>query len=321
MRIQSPEPIKKTLALSEYTVGWISALAEEHAAAKAMLDDLHELPKDGKEIPTTDGNSYTVGAIGKHYVVLACLPRGSMGSIVAANCASQLVSAFPTVKVVLMVGIGGGIPDNVRLGDVVIGAPVGTYSGVVQWDFGKAGKDRFERTGSQNKPPAALLTAVQDMESNVLLGESNAYQHLKEVIRRRPKLASRFSRPQPRVLGQALQSTETATVEDIHIHYGLIASGNQVVKDAKERKRIETELDAGKNFLCIEMEAAGLDGFPCLVIRGISDYADENKNDDWKQYAAAVAAAVAKEVLEHLRPSRVLGEGSIQKYMAHMGKR
>jgi len=45
------------------------------------------------------------------------------------------------------------------------------------------------------------------------------------------------------------------------------------------------------------MEAAGLDAFPCLVIRGISDYADTHKNDDWHPYAAAAAAAYAKEVL------------------------
>jgi nucleoside phosphorylase len=32
--------------------------------------------------------------------------------------------------------------------------------------------------------------------------------------------------------------------------------------------------------VCIEMEAAGLmDWFPCLVIRGIYDYADLYKND------------------------------------------
>ncbi|KAH6625498.1 ankyrin repeat protein, partial [Boeremia exigua] len=45
------------------------------------------------------------------------------------------------------------------------------------------------------------------------------------------------------------------------------------------------------------MEAAGLmNNFPCLVIRGISDYADSHKNDRWQPYAAATAAAYAKEL-------------------------
>jgi hypothetical protein len=46
------------------------------------------------------------------------------------------------------------------------------------------------------------------------------------------------------------------------------------------------------------MEAFGLmNHFPCLVIRGISDYADGHKNDKWRCYAALTAAAYAKELL------------------------
>ncbi|KAF3145099.1 hypothetical protein TWF569_006722 [Orbilia oligospora] len=46
------------------------------------------------------------------------------------------------------------------------------------------------------------------------------------------------------------------------------------------------------------MEAAGLmNDFPCLVIRGICDYADSSKNGVWQEHAAAVAAAFAKELL------------------------
>lgn len=78
------------------------------------------------------------------------------------------------------------------------------------------------------------------------------------------------------------------------IHYGTIASGNQVMKDGITRDRLREQLDV----LCFEMEAAGLmDSFPCLVIRGISDYADSHKNKRWQEYAAATAAAYAKELL------------------------
>ena|SRR5256885_15501310 len=50
--------------------------------------------------------------------------------------------------------------------------------------------------------------------------------------------------------------------------------------------------------MCVEMEAAGLmDSFPCLVIRGICDYADSHKNKKWQPYAAATAAAYMKEIL------------------------
>ena len=50
--------------------------------------------------------------------------------------------------------------------------------------------------------------------------------------------------------------------------------------------------------MCFEMEAAGLmNDFSCLVIRGICDYADSHKNKKWQPYAAAMAAACAKEIL------------------------
>jgi len=90
----------------------------------------------------------------------------------------------------------------------------------------------------------------------------------------------------------------------MEVHYGLIASGNQVIKNAVDRDRINDSL--GGRVLCFEMEAAGLmDNFPCLVIRGICDYADSHKNKKWQEHAAAVAAAYAKELLQEVQPAAV----------------
>jgi len=88
------------------------------------------------------------------------------------------------------------------------------------------------------------------------------------------------------------------------VHYGLIASGNQVIKDAAFRDKVNKGL--GGNVHCFEMEAAGLmNDFPCIVIRGICDYADSHKNKYWQEYAAAVAAAFAKEVLSVVQAPEV----------------
>ncbi len=79
----------------------------------------------------------------------------------------------------------------------------------------------------------------------------------------------------------------------------LIASGNAVIKDAADRAEVVRRL--GDDCLCVETGAAGLmNNFPCLVIRGICNYADAHKNDRWQPYAAATAAAYAKEFLEVL---------------------
>jgi nucleoside phosphorylase len=62
--------------------------------------------------------------------------------------------------------------------------------------------------------------------------------------------------------------------DDPTIHYGPIASGNQLMKDAKLRDSLAHEVGV----LCFEMEASGLmDHFPSLVVRGICDYADTRK--------------------------------------------
>lgn len=84
------------------------------------------------------------------------------------------------------------------------------------------------------------------------------------------------------------------------VHYGLVASGNQVMKHAPTRDKLAKEF----GILCFEMEASGLmDNFPCLVIRGICDYADSHKSKQWQKYAAATAAAYAKELLCLIHPS------------------
>jgi nucleoside phosphorylase len=78
------------------------------------------------------------------------------------------------------------------------------------------------------------------------------------------------------------------------VYYGTIGSSSLVIKDGISRERLKEDL----GILCVEMEAAGLmDRFSCLVIRGICDYADSHKNKRWQPYAAATAAAYAKELL------------------------
>ncbi len=98
---------------------------------------------------------------------------------------------------------------------------------------------------------------------------------------------------------------------EMRVHYGVVASGNQVIKDAASRDRLNKDL--GGHVLCVEMEAAGLmDNFPRLFIRGICDYADSHKNKDWQEHAAAVAAAFAKELLQYIQPTDVEGERPVK---------
>lgn len=304
----------KEMKHEDYTVGWICALPTELAAAVAMLDERHDpLPQDSH-----DTNNYRLGRIGRQNVAIACLPSGVTGNTSAAIVASHIRSTFPSIIFGLMVGVGGGAPsveNDIRLGDVVISKPAETSGGVIQYDFGKTVQEgRFVRTGSLNRPPDVLLNAVSSLHARHMMEEAELPRHLSQMLSKYPKLqkTSAYQGAQQDHLfeanydhraGQATCAncetdrliTRSDREDEIPtIHYGLIASGNQVMRDGATRERLRKEL----NVLCFEMEAAGLmDNFPCLVIRGICDYADTHKNKRWQPYAAAVAAAYAKELL------------------------
>ncbi|PKY02339.1 hypothetical protein P168DRAFT_320880 [Aspergillus campestris IBT 28561] len=142
-------------ALDDFDIGWICALAIEAAAASEMLDEKFE---PLQEQDAADSNIYTLGRIGNHNIAIACLPVGQYGTTSATTVAKDMLRTFSnSLRVGLMVGVGGGIPSpdhDIRLGDIVISCPDGTSGGVTQYDMGKitvGGK--LQRTGSLNSPP------------------------------------------------------------------------------------------------------------------------------------------------------------------------
>ncbi|KAF2231416.1 purine and uridine phosphorylase [Viridothelium virens] len=301
----------KTLKHSDYTIGWICALPKEMTAAIAMLDERHE------SLPAVSGddNDYQLGEINGLNIIVACLPIGELGPPSAAKVATRIPFSFPNVKFGLMVGIGGGAPStthDVRLGDIVVGIPMDTYGGVIQYDFGKTVQEgKFKRTSMLNSPPDNLLAAVARLKARHDLDGSNVPKYLDEALSKFPRLKSTSSHPglEADVLykhnydhpvgtrdcsscngSKAVFRKQRASTEP-EIFYGTIASASQVMKDGQTREKLRKEYDV----LCFEMEAAGLGSFPNLVIRGICDYADSHKNKRWQEYAAAVAAAVPRK--------------------------
>ncbi|KAL4809416.1 hypothetical protein BDV18DRAFT_157171 [Aspergillus unguis] len=318
-----PAPLKQ-LENAAYSAGWIAALPHERAAAEAMLDERHAPPLVKH---SSDQNIYSLGSImglnGTHNVVIASLPAGRYGITPAATTASQMLSSFQNIKFGLMVGIGGGIPDpndeerDIRLGDVVVSKPEGSFGGVRQYDLGKATVGGFEERGFLACPPRVLLNAMSALQSKHETTQSEIPRFLAEMYERYPLMAR--PRQGPGYVHQGAGNDRLFNAGSVHQHgkrdcrecniaavhkrqerydqepyifYGTIASGNKVIKDARQR-------DMLKDCLCVETEAAGLmNDFPCLVIRGICDYCDSHKNDRWQRYAAATAATYAKELLQ-----------------------
>ena len=280
----------------------------ELAAARKLLDEEHESP-------APDPNLYTLGCMEGHNVILACLPAGQTGTNSAAAIAEQLKAKFKSFRFGLMVGVGGGVPndkDDIRLGDVVISQPSGTFGGVVQYDFGKVEEaGEFKRTGFLNAPPSILLQAVSKLRSNHYQGEYKISQYLAAVNRGENGTFAREQAGPDRLFKSNYNHSKGSNCDncdanmlvrrgprsanDPIVHYGNIASGNSVMKDGTTRDKLSADLEG---VLCYEMEAAGLmNSFPCLVIRGICDYSDTHKSKGWQPFAAVTAAACAKELL------------------------
>jgi serine/threonine protein kinase/nucleoside phosphorylase len=304
----------RQLHRDDYTVVWVCALPVELAAARKMLDEEHDTPPSD----THDTYNYICGRVSEHNVVIACLRAGEKGANSAAAVAVTTVMAFPSTRFGLMVGTGGGVPSkeaDIRLGDVVVSKPHNTYGGVVQWDSGKATPSGFERTGWLNAPPNVLLNAVAKVRAKHMRGRGRLAEYLSKLdslpdfTREAAGPDALFYAAYDHKKGAATcKECDTSYLADREprgqefvVHYGTIASGKQMMRSGAERDRVSAELGG---VLCFEMEAAGLmNMFPCLVICGICDYADSHKNKRWQPYAAATAAAYAKEVLSVIRPA------------------
>ncbi|CAG7990393.1 unnamed protein product [Penicillium salamii] len=304
--------ILKTELYRRYTVGIVCALPKELLAVRALFDGRHpDIPTDKR-----DTNHYVLGLIGRHNVVATCLPAGEYGIGATSEVVQNLMRTFIRVEFCLLVGIGGGVPSpeghDIRLGDVVVSHPIGRYPAVLQYDMGKfLGDGDFEITGTLQSPPRLLMKAISKLKSNPDPKANSLRHYLEKIGNEWPSYRS----PGPGkdiLFDPDSQHTDGADCRDCisrvdrtarvsdqpQVHYGPIASANQVMRSANQRDR----LAAKHRFLCFEMEAAGvMNAAPCLVIRGVCDYADSHKNKVWQEYAAAAAASYAKLLLYVLR--------------------
>ena len=302
----------------DFKVGWICAALTELVAARALLDQEYPL------LPThpNDHNTYTLGRIGCHNIVIACLGVGRYGTASAASAAKDMLRSFECIRIGLMVGIGGGAPTDkhdIRLGDVVVGCPMNGQGGVVPYNFGKVIQGReFQLSGFLNSPPTALLTAAMALSADHKLHGNHIAESVQK-INKNQEVGEGYQHPgvehdmlyesdythrggdgkcedgcgiaSPPVLQRRQRNLDP---NEPVVHYGLIASADMVMKDAITRDRLVKKHE----ILCFEMEAAGLmNNFPCIVIRGIYNYSDSHKNEAWRGYAAATAASYAKELL------------------------
>lgn len=204
--------------------------------------------------------------------VVAGMPSG-MGGLAAAELAHEAIAAFQP-KAVLLVGITGGMDYDIPLGDVVVSEQI------VDYELGKVTEDGFSPRWSVYRPDARLLAKAKAWP----------LQSWQDYVRV----------PRPKGL------------ERPALHSGVYLSANKVIADEQTAGVLRS---VWRKAAAVEMEAAGVASVlwhmerppAFLVFKGVCDYADSKKNDDWQAYAADTAASWAFSfVCDHLGPTDVV---------------
>ncbi|KAI6778040.1 uncharacterized protein J7T54_005827 [Emericellopsis cladophorae] len=296
----------------DFEVAIICALTCERNAVEAAFDKFWDEDGDRYGRANGDPNHYITGRMGAYNIVLAQLPH--MGNSNAASAAASMRSSYVNIRLALVVGVCGGMPHNanghsVFLGDVIIS------KSVVQYDFGRQHHNKFVRKDSVEDN---LGRANKDIRNLVAVFESD--RGLDWVEERSAQLLQKLQQNLPRKRsGNCLEPRAPRFTQSPAAHIGVVASGNLVLRSATHRNKIFQETKA----IAFEMEGAGVwDEVPCIVIKGVCDYADSHKHKGWQDYAAATAASVAKAVLErYLQTDKAVQLSSYQGglHIAHHG--
>lgn len=296
------------------TIGIVTALEKEFAAVKALLDNKEDRTISGRgagrryclgEVPSVDSH--------KHLVVLAL---ADMGNNAATTRATLLLQHFPTIDYIIMVGIAGGVPhpdkpdEHVRLGDVV----VSNQKGVIQYDFfTENAENKITYRHSPRPPSATLLEGVRLLRAAELKGQRPWDIFIKQAgnelnIARPPEETDTLvSSTDPKA---RLSHPPDSDRNKPEIFHGPIAAANILLKNPVRRDELRDQFGVK----AIEMESSGIadatwnSEIGYLVIRGICDYCDSRKNDDWQGYASVAAAAYTRALLESIPYAALGGE-------------
>jgi ankyrin repeat protein/nucleoside phosphorylase len=306
----------KTLPMSQYTIAWICTSGLYLDVAKKMLDEVHAKPPTG----AIDAKIYVLGSIGPHNVVIACPVMSSQ----LRDLPGRLPGLFRTIKLVLILGSGGGIPSpthDIRLGDVVVGTRREVYSAsdtehLAPLAASVVGAFRARYESSNGREFESILDSQSKKHPDYKHPNLRdrlfraTYSHLVSggapssmVADSRPANSDPFSSG-GNMPGEAsncdhcdesqtvLRSVRTTQVP--MVYFGGILSGPIIIKDAVLRD----ELAKNSSKICVDhWEAGKSSGIPWIHIRGICDYSDTHGNRGWQRFAALSAASLAKDLM------------------------
>ncbi|KAK8927219.1 hypothetical protein VCV18_003687 [Metarhizium anisopliae] len=305
--------VTRPLNPEDYHIAIIAPLEIENVAATLMLDNRH----DGR-FPMARGCEYlyTPGEMGGHNVIVATLPAGEdcdLGS--AAALSRQVKTFFPNLWFGLLVGVAAGMPNvggggqerDIRLGDVLVAQQDGELPGLINLELGKWTENGFvlRRRGWLDMAHKLVRSAIRQIKAGDFLQDQPLFLKHYQQMMGNLSHPEAFADPGQELdllyeTGESVVKRRTREAEKrTRVWYGMIGSASTLVENASKRD----ELRDKHNLVGIETAAAGIvPNIPVGVVRGVCDYADEKTNEAWRPYAAAMAAAYAKEIILQIGP-------------------
>jgi nucleoside phosphorylase/CheY-like chemotaxis protein len=253
----------------ESEVGIICALDEPE------LSSILRLPWKWQTIAVPhDHSAYYHGhlRVGDRQIRVYATSCPRMGLSTAAVQTMKLLHAFHP-QYIFMTGIAAGVKGRANLGDVI--------AAEMSWDYGSGkyevvdGKPRFS------------------VSPNIIRLDAGVRAHIKALAKNVTKLAEiRSSWPAERPR------------ESLEVRIGPVASGAAVIANADKVREIEGQ---HRKIVGIDMEAYSLFEAAneataprptAVCLKGVSDFADSEKSDNFQRYAAYTCAEVFRVLVE-----------------------
>lgn len=246
-------------------IGIIGAMPEEVDLIKEEMEITDEVFRGGRR--------YYLGIFRGCQVVLVF---SKCGKVAAATTVTVLIESFG-VDFVIFTGVAGGADRQVRVGDIVIADQL------VQHDMDVTALSGYEPF----QVPLLNQSYFRTNAKYVQLAQESALAYLQSELQREIKseLLAEFGMEQPQVI------------------VGTIASGDQFIA---AKSRIQALTKMVENLKCVEMEGAAVAQvcfeyeIPCLVLRVISDNADDSAQIDYRKFVSKAASFMTGGIIRKL---------------------
>ncbi|KAL7786377.1 hypothetical protein V8C37DRAFT_412488 [Trichoderma ceciliae] len=295
----------------EFDVALVCALPLEYDAVVLLFDEFWDESGERYGRAIGDLNTYTTGRFGNFDLVLVPLPN--MGNVSAASATASLRSSYSGLRLVILTGTyviisrtviqydyGRQYPDNFKIRDTTensLGRPNKDIRGLITVLETELARERLE------KRAIVLLKQIQDLPPKGNRRRADIYKYpgacsdrlFEANYRHKHYLSPQYavcekSRDSACDVRKRLETNRASKQQGFREE-----SQTPVLKSGKHRDEIAKHYGV----LAFETEAAGVwDELPCIIVKGICNYADGHGNKHWQDFAAATAASTFRAQIE-----------------------